>query len=126
MRQALQFSILSGTPVKISHIRSEDLEPGLVPYEIQLLKLIDKITNGSIADINVSGTQIRFTPGVITNNNGDEVVMYSEDVAGQDRCITYYLEFLLPIVLFGKKDFFGQFVGITNDNIDMSVDTFKK
>lgn len=44
----------------------------------------------------------------------------------QDRCLTYYLEFLLPVVLFGKRDFYGEFTGITNDNIDMSVDSFKK
>jgi len=44
----------------------------------------------------------------------------------QDRCLTYYLEFLLPIVIFGKTSFYGEFDGITNDNIDISVDTFKK
>ena len=55
MRQALQFSILSGKPVKISSIRTEDLDPGLVYYEMQLLKLVEQLTNGSIIDINVTG-----------------------------------------------------------------------
>jgi len=59
--------------VKISQIRHEDLEPGINEYEMKILKLIEQITNGSIIDINVSGTKISFTPGVITNNNGDEV-----------------------------------------------------
>ncbi|CAI2369953.1 unnamed protein product [Moneuplotes crassus] len=125
IRQALQFSILSGKPVKISEIRSEDLDPGVNEYEMNLLKLIEKVTNGSIIDINVSGTQIRFTPGVITNNNGDEVFYTNEEMQTQDRCLTYYLEFLLPVVLFGKASFYGEFTGITNDNIDMSADTFR-
>lgn len=67
--------MLSGKPVKIRDIRSEDLNPGLVEYEMNLLKLVEQISNGSVIDINISGTQIRFTPGVITNNNGDEVVL---------------------------------------------------
>lgn len=64
------FSILSGKPVKISNIRTEDLDPGLIYHEMQLLRLVEQVTNGSIIDINVTGTQIRFTPGVITNNDG--------------------------------------------------------
>lgn len=67
--------MLSGKPVKIRDIRSEDLNPGLVEYEMNLLKLVEQISNGSVIDINISGTQIRFTPGVITNNNGDEVTL---------------------------------------------------
>jgi len=110
----------------VNNIRSEDLDPGLVAYEMNLLKLVEQISNGCIIDINVSGTQVRFTPGVITNNNGDEVLMDNSAMETQDRCLTYYLEFLLPVVLFGKLDFYGEFHGITNDDIDMSVDTFKK
>lgn len=112
--------------MKISEIRSHDLDPGINEYEMNLLKLVEQVTNGSIIDINVSGTQIRFTPGVITNNNGDEVVYNYDHMEKQDRCLTYYLEFLLPIVIFGKSNFYGEFSGITNDNIDISVDTLKK
>ena len=55
MRQALQFSILSGKAVKITNIRADDVDPGLVYYEMQLLKLAEQLTNGSIIDINVTG-----------------------------------------------------------------------
>lgn len=129
--------------MKVSNIRTEELNPGIVDYEMQLLKLIDRITNGSVVDINVSGTQVKFTPGIITNNDGEEFTMRfacfissglqrltpqcsSEKMETQDRCITYYLEFLLPVVLFGKRDFNCEFIGITNDNVDVSVDSFKK
>ena len=39
---------------------------------MRLLKLVEIVTNGSIIDINVTGTQVKFTPGIITNNNGEE------------------------------------------------------
>ena len=44
----------------------------------------------------------------------------------QDRWLTYYLEFLLPIALFGKRALNAEFIGITNDNVDLSIDSFKK
>ena len=65
---------LSGKPVKISEIRTDELNPGITEYEMRLFKLIEIITNGSLIDINVTGTQVRFTPGIITNNNGEEFV----------------------------------------------------
>ena len=32
---------------------------------------------------------------------------------------------MLPIALFGKTDLYAELAGVTHDNIDMSVDTFK-
>ena len=39
--------------------------------------------------------------------------------------IGWFIEGILPLICFGKASFNGQFTGITNDAIDISVDTIR-
>lgn len=77
-RIRLVLSILSGKNVRITKIRSEDKNPGLrgasdflsqsiisvdivMPdFEISLLRLLEKVTNGTAIEISVTGTNISF------------------------------------------------------------------
>lgn len=79
LRQRLVLSILSGKHVKIDKIRPEDKNPGLrgkyVPlfssstlpkylpldYEVSLLRLLERITNGTVIEISVTGAPISHT-----------------------------------------------------------------
>jgi RNA 3'-terminal phosphate cyclase-like protein len=73
-RQRLVLSTLSCTPIKIKNIRSQENEPGLrgnknfffifiinfllyvlIDFEINLLHLLEKLTNGSKVEINSTG-----------------------------------------------------------------------
>jgi RNA 3'-terminal phosphate cyclase len=54
-RQRLVCSTLSGKPIRIDDIRSGDENPGLRDYEASFLRLIEKITNGCIVEINETG-----------------------------------------------------------------------
>lgn len=65
LKQRLILSILSGKAVQIGDIRSEDDEPGLRGYEVSLIRLFDKISNGTEIDINKSGTSVYFKPGLL-------------------------------------------------------------
>lgn len=65
LKQRLLLSTLSGKPVRITDIRSLDEEPGLRGYEISLIRLLDKITNGTKIEINESGTAIYYRPGLL-------------------------------------------------------------
>lgn len=65
LKQRLILAILSGKSVQIVDIRSEDDKPGLRGYEVSLIRLFDKISNGSEIDINKSGTTILFKPGIL-------------------------------------------------------------
>lgn len=65
LKQRLILSILSGKCVQIVDIRSDDDEPGLRGYEVSLIRLFDKISNGSEIDINKSGTAVYFKPGLL-------------------------------------------------------------
>jgi len=55
LRQRLLLSILSGKSIRIDRIRSEDVQIGLREYEINLLRLVERITNGSTVEISVTG-----------------------------------------------------------------------
>lgn len=72
LRIRLVLSLLSGKAVRIDKIRSDDKNPGLrgvctsrlirhktqrcaADFEISLLRLLEKITNGTIIEISVTG-----------------------------------------------------------------------
>lgn len=120
-RMKIAYSLLMNKPIEISNIRHNEVNPGLTEYEISFLKLVQKITNGSKVEISKTGTIVKFTPGVITNNYGEEF----EFVCHESRCLTYYLEGVVPIALYGKESLVCSLVGVTNDHNDISVDTFK-
>lgn len=54
-RQRLVFSTLSGRPIRIDGIRPHAESPGLQEHEASLLRLIEKVTNGCIIEINETG-----------------------------------------------------------------------
>ncbi|CAG8455460.1 7422_t:CDS:2 [Cetraspora pellucida] len=117
-RQRLILAILSGKPVKIDKIRSNDSDPGLKDFEASFLRLLEKVTNGSIIEINYSGTSVLFKPGVITGGT------ISHD-CGTARAIGYFLEPMIALAPFSKDPFNLIFFGITNDNVDTSVDIIR-
>lgn len=114
-RQRLILSLLSGKPVRISEIRPDFDSPGLTDYEASLLRLLEKITNGSTIEINHTGTALVFFPGLIIGG----VV---EHTCPMSRAIGYYAEVIIALAPFGKQPISIKFDGITNDNVDPSVD----
>ena len=54
-RQRLVCSTLSGKAIRIDDIRAQDQNPGLRDYEASLLRLLEKVTNGCIIEINETG-----------------------------------------------------------------------
>eukprot|EP00527_Entomoneis_sp_CCMP2396_P008475 CAMPEP_0198149626 /NCGR_PEP_ID=MMETSP1443-20131203/47490_1 /TAXON_ID=186043 /ORGANISM="Entomoneis sp., Strain CCMP2396" /LENGTH=364 /DNA_ID=CAMNT_0043814721 /DNA_START=86 /DNA_END=1177 /DNA_ORIENTATION=- len=137
-RQRLAVSILSQRPLLIKNIRSDALEPGLRPYEISFLRLLDQISNGTRIEINATGTQLRFAPGILTGGEVEhECPVGSDEDKNQDnddslakyRSIGWYLEGILPLAPFGKHDLTVIWTGITDGTCynqdDPSVDYFK-
>lgn len=120
-RVKIAYSLLLNKPILISNIRDNSINPGLTDYEISFLRLIEKITNGTKVEISRTGTIIKFYPGIITNNYGEEV----EFECHNSRAVTYYLEGLIPIAMFGKETLKLSLTGVTNNDIDISSDTFK-
>ncbi|KAL1426701.1 hypothetical protein MTO96_003300 [Rhipicephalus appendiculatus] len=97
-RQRLVLSTLSSKPIEIKNIRHKDEEPGLRKFEVDLLKLLEKVTNGTGVEINETGTC---------------------------RSVGYYLEALLCLAPFCKKPLDVTLTGVTHHPLDPSVDALK-
>ena len=65
MRMRLVLATLSGRALRISKIRSKDITPGLKEFEASLIRLFDKITNGSKIKVSETGTSFSYTPGLL-------------------------------------------------------------
>lgn len=120
LRQILTLSVLSTRQVIIKNIRSDAINPGLTNYEINLLQLIEKVTNGCHININKTGTQLIFKPGIITCNDG----LLVEHKCTHARNISYYLEVIAVLAVFGKTELNLTLYGTTDDLQDQSVDSF--
>ncbi|KAH0946003.1 hypothetical protein HN011_004819 [Eciton burchellii] len=115
LRYRLLLSTLSGKPVKIINIRTKDSDPGLREYEISFVRLLDKITNGTKIELNETGTNIYYHPGLL---NGGEL----EHDCSVQRGIGYYLEGIMMLAPFCKKPLDLKLRGVTNNTLDPTVD----
>ena len=114
-------SLYSGRQIIVKDIRANETNPGLESYEVDLIKLIEKITNGTEVNINKTGTRLIMKPGIIDSADGAPI----EHNCDLKRSITYYLECLVMIGIFGKSTLNLILHGNTDDSIDQSVDSFK-
>lgn len=117
-KQRLLLSTLSGKPVKIKDIRSSEVDPGLREFEVGLVRLLDKVTNGTVIELNKSGTSLYFRPGLL---HGGTI---THDCSLQ-RGIGYYIDVLLAVGPFCKNPLNVIFKGITNSKESPSVDHIK-
>ncbi|XP_075228720.1 putative RNA 3'-terminal phosphate cyclase-like protein isoform X2 [Lycorma delicatula] len=118
MRQRLLLSVVSGKAIRITDIRTRDDEPGLKEYEVNLLRLLDKMSNGTWLEVNETGTAFSFTPGSLI---GGSLIHECCRLRG----IGYYLEVILALAPFCKKSLNITLRGVTNNQKDPSVDAFK-
>ncbi|GAA5914254.1 hypothetical protein JCM5296_006123, partial [Sporobolomyces johnsonii] len=118
LRHRLVLSLLSRRPLRIDRIRPDDDEPGLRPYEVSFLRLVEKLTQGSRLEISYTGTSLLFHPGTIA---GGQITHQCPN----ERSVGWFLEPLLAIAPFGKKDLVLTLRGITTDARDASVDTIR-
>ncbi|KAJ7109495.1 RNA 3'-terminal phosphate cyclase/enolpyruvate transferase [Mycena epipterygia] len=118
LRIRLVLSLLSGKAVRIDKIRSDDKNPGLRDFEISLLRLLEKITNGTIIEISVTGTAILLKPGIISGGSLTHDCPLSKSIG-------YFLEPVVMLAPFAKKPVHLTLRGITTDDQDLSVRIFR-
>lgn len=121
LRHRLVLSLLSRRPIRIDRIRPDDDEPGLKAHEVSFLRLIEKLTQGSRLEISYTGTSLLFHPGTIQNGH----VTHTCPHEGEGRAVGWYLEPLLALAPFGKKDLVLTLRGVTTNAVDPSVDTIR-
>ena len=119
LRYRVVLSALTGSPLTVTHIRHKDDYPGMQNSEVNFLELVSKITNGTQVTINQTGTELRFVPGIITNNPSLDTISHNCD---KHRGLAYYLEPVILIALFGKHSLNLQLRGVSNLPNDLSLD----
>ncbi|EJD02461.1 18S rRNA biogenesis protein [Fomitiporia mediterranea MF3/22] len=117
-RHRLALSFLSGKPVRIDKIRPDDKDPGLRDFEASLLRLLEKVTNGTVIEISYTGTSVLVKPGVISGGSITHDCPLS-------RSVGYFLEPIVMLAPFSKKPFNITLRGITTDERDLSVDLLR-
>jgi len=118
-RQRIVMATLCNKRIRIDNIRDKEEYPGLRPFEASFLRLIESLTNGCQIEINETGTALRYAPGIIIGGNS------IEHDCGSTRSIGWFIEGILPLLPFAKKSTEITFTGITNDDIDLSIDTLR-
>lgn len=63
LKQRLILATISGKAIKITDIRRET--DGIQEFEVNLIRLIDKLTNGTVIKLHPSGNELEFTPGIL-------------------------------------------------------------
>ncbi|KAG8865400.1 hypothetical protein FRB96_000290 [Tulasnella sp. 330] len=118
LRNRVVLSVLSGKPVRIDKIRPDDKEPGLRDYEASLLRLVERVSNGTVIEISYTGTSFLLKPGIIKGGSVTHDCPLS-------RSIGYFLEPLLMLAPFAKNPLQLTLKGITTDDKDLSVDLIR-
>uniref|UniRef100_A0A2P2K6G0 Uncharacterized protein MANES_04G047600 n=3 Tax=Rhizophora mucronata TaxID=61149 RepID=A0A2P2K6G0_RHIMU len=119
LRQRLLLATLSSTPVLIEDIRADNTLPGLCPHEVSLLRLLEKVSDDCLIEINETGTKFKYKPGILM---GGRHLVHD---CGVSRAIGYFLEPLIVLGLFAKRPLSIRLKGVTNDSKDPCVDTFR-
>uniref|UniRef100_A0A8C4R9H0 RNA 3'-terminal phosphate cyclase-like protein n=1 Tax=Eptatretus burgeri TaxID=7764 RepID=A0A8C4R9H0_EPTBU len=118
LRQRLVLSALSKRPVRIWGIREGADSPGMSEHEASLLRLLEKVTNGTRIEINSTGTRLFVSPGSL---DGGLV----EHWCPVGRSVGYWLEFLLCLAPFCRRPLRATLRGVTNGADSPSADLMK-
>ncbi len=113
-RQRLTLAVLSGRAIRIDKIRSASTEPGITNSEASFLRLLEKITNGSKVEIGYTGTSIFLKPGGVA---GGKV---THD-CGSDKSIAWFLEWIIVLAPFAKRELQLTLKGITTNHDELGV-----
>ncbi|WAR22888.1 RCL1-like protein [Mya arenaria] len=101
-----------------NYLRQRLVLATLSDFEASFIRLLDKLTNGSNIVVNETGTSLLYQPGLLLG--GD-----LEHECSEQRSIGYFLEVLMCLAPFTKKPINATLTGVTNDQVDPSVDMIK-
>lgn len=98
LRQRLLLSTLASTAVIVEDIRSDHTWPGLRPHEVSLLRLLEKVCDDCVVEINETGTssgayllsKVRFVYLVYCSCSGLQLQAWCEKDVVPGGCNCYW------------------------------------
>jgi RNA 3'-terminal phosphate cyclase-like protein len=98
-------------------------------YEVSLLRLIEKVTNGTIIEISLTGASYLLLVGMVLTMLGTAILVKPGIISGglvthecpTSRSIGYFLEPIIMLAPFSKTPVALTLRGITTDDKDLSV-----
>ena len=89
-------------------------------HEVSFLRLLEKLMTGCVIEISNTGNSVLFVPGTLMGGT------VRHDCGVQHcRAISYFLEPIAALAPFCKNPANITLTGITNNDIDISVDAFR-
>jgi len=86
----------------------------ILEFEVNFLRLVDKLTNGTNLDVNETGTDLYFQPGLLVGGVIDHECC-------KLRGIGYYLELIIMIAPYCKKGIQATLKGVTNNQVNYKI-----
>jgi len=83
----------------------------ILEFEVNFLRLVDKLTNGTNLDVNETGTDLYFQPGLLIGGAIDHDCC-------KLRGIGYYLELIIMVAPYCKKGIQATLKGVTNNQVN--------
>lgn len=137
LKQKLILATLAGKAIKITDIRVSS--GGIQEFEVNVIRLIDKLTNGSKIKLHPSGTEIDYTPGILYGGNiehqccveksiGKIIIKFSIRIIiniNELLISGYYIDVLIAFGPFCKLPIEANLKGVTNGTDNPSVDHIK-
>jgi len=116
LREKLILSIFTKKKIILKFPGQNFIDFGLKNFEIDLLSIIDKLITESIIQINEAGTFLVYIPGFMVENNVFHKINYL-------RGISYYLEFVLYLLLLNPYKTEVKLCGLRTLNIDVTIES---
>jgi RNA 3'-terminal phosphate cyclase (ATP) len=107
IRTAITLSCILNKPIKIRNIRKNRKNPGLKPQHFTALKILKKICNANLGQLQIGDTSLEFIPGVVQSLNLKENV-------GTAGSISLIIQVLIPVSAICKKKLKLTIIGGTN------------
>jgi RNA 3'-terminal phosphate cyclase-like protein len=136
IKQRLILATISGKAIRITDIRKGT--NGIQEFEVNLIRLVDKLTNGTQIKLHPSGNELEFTPGILYGGKIEHQCCNEKSIGTVDMkflliiiylnsvCfLGYYLDVLIAFGPFCKYPIDANLKGVTNSNENPSVDHIK-
>lgn len=118
LRSAVALSVITRKPIEVRNIRAKRSNPGLRPQHVAAIKILAKISDAEVHNLEVGSRIIRFIPKQVNVKN----IRFDIGTAGS---ITLVLQSLIPAISLSNNHAEIELVGGTDVKWSPTIDYFR-